>query len=187
MICVFGDSIAFGMNDLKGGWVNRLKSDYNIINKSIPGHKTTDRIKTISDILEEVKPDLTMIALGINDSSMNFGKNSVNIEVFEKTYSELVKISKKYTKKIICIGLTYVDEKKLNPRPIIIYKSRSNSEVKKYDSIINKIAKKEKVHYLSMYDLLNDDDLSDGLHPNTLGHEKMYKVIKKELLKLSKS
>ncbi len=42
---------------------------------------------------------------------------------------------------------------------------------------------KEKVNYLKMPDLLDKEDLEDGLHPNSKGHQKLFLKVKDFLLK----
>lgn len=187
MIVVFGDSIAFGMNDIKGGYVNRLKKDFEIINKSIPGETSSGILKRIKKNLENLSPDIIMIAIGANDSTLVLKKNRVPLLVFKKNYKKIIKISKEHSKKIICLGITCVDESKMNPRTFRRYVSSTNSTIEKYNLAIKEIAKEEKLIYVHLQDLLKDDDLSDGLHPNSVGHEKLYEKLKKELLNLSKS
>ncbi|MEA1963419.1 MAG: hypothetical protein U9M94_04270 [Patescibacteria group bacterium] len=36
--------------------------------------------------------------------------------------------------------------------------------------------------FIEMFDLLNDEDLEDGLHPNSDGHEKMFKRVRDFLI-----
>ena len=187
MITVFGDSIAFGEFDSLGGYINRLKKDFEIINKSICGEDTKGLLLRLENNLKKTKPDKVIIALGINDSAIFMKKNNVSISDFEKNYKLIIKIIKTYTNKIICIGLTRVDETKTNPIPWEDSFSYNNKEANKYDSIVEKITKQENLNYISMKNLLNIEELEDGLHPNSIGHEKMYEKMRKELLKLSKS
>lgn len=181
-IIVFGDSIAFGMNDIKGGYVNRLKKDFEMINKSIPGETSTGILKRIKKNLENLSPDIIIIAIGANDSTFVFKKNRVPLIDFKKNYEEIIKISKEYSNKIICLGITCVDEAKMNPRTFRRYVSSTNFTIEKYNLAIKEIAKEEKIVYIHLQDLLKNEDLSDGLHPNSTGHEKMYEIIKKKLI-----
>ena len=48
---------------------------------------------------------------------------------------------------------------------------------------LEKIAKKNKSKYVYLFNLLEKKDLEDGLHPNSIGHLEMYKLIKKESIK----
>ncbi|MBT3721515.1 hypothetical protein HN789_01815 [archaeon] len=181
MIVVFGDSIAFGEFDNRGGWANRLKKDFKIINRSICGEDTIGLLKRIKIELEQLNPNKIIIALGINDSAKFLKKNRVSLTDFKKNYDLIIQLSKFYSKEIYCIGLTRVDEKKVCPIPwdnLIYY---HNSEADKYDNAIEKIAKKHNLRYISMKKILLLSEMEDGLHPNSEGHIKMYKKMKKIL------
>ncbi len=184
MIAVFGDSIAFGHNDLKGGWATRLKKDFEIINRSISGEDSIGLLNRLKKSLDELQPDIIIIAIGINDSSIFYKNHRVQLKDFKKTYSLILELSKVYSKKIICLGLTRVDESLVDPIPWNTLVSYDNKSVEKYDSAIKKIAEKNKAEYICLFDLLEKKDLDDGLHPNSKGHQKLYKEIKKQIKKL---
>ena len=184
MIAVFGDSIAFGEHDSKGGWATRLKKDFKIINRSICGETTIGLLKRLKQSLDELHPDIIIIALGMNDSSRFYKNHRVPLKDFKKTYLLIVELSKAYAKKVICLGLTKVNESLVNPIPLETVSSYDNTSIKKYDEVIKKIAKKNKSKYVYLFNLLEKKDLEDGLHPNSIGHLEMYKLIKKELKKI---
>ena len=43
---------------------------------------------------------------------------------------------------------------------------------------IKEICAKNNLLFIEMQDLLKDEDLEDGLHPNSKGHEKMFLRVK---------
>ena len=200
-IVIFGDSITWGANDFKcGGWVSRLRADlesnqdfdnsYSIYNCGISGDNSEDlllrfEIESISRHREKADENIVIIAIGINDSQniSKKGNYAVEPKQFENNLKKLIKLSKKYFDKIIFIGLTNVDEKKTVPLPWSKDKSYYSSDVKMYDEIIKKQAKKSNFQYIEMYDVVSLKEMKDGLHPDEIGHEKMYLKIKKELLK----
>lgn len=58
----------------------------------------------------------------------------------------------------------------------------SNDSVSKYNSIIEKVCREYNLPFIPMFDLLEKNELDDGLHPNSIGHEKMFLRIKDFLL-----
>jgi lysophospholipase L1-like esterase len=171
-ICIFGDSIVWGASDKKGGWVNSLKSSFmdfiHIYNLGVCGDTTDYLLERFKVECEAREPTKIVFAIGINDSSSDSG---INIKKFENNLNELVKQAKEFTKDIVFIGLTRVDESKTQG-------DYMNDKISEYDSVLKKVAGES---YVELFDLLEDADLEDGLHPNTKGHEKIFKRIQDSL------
>jgi len=191
IMLVFGASSTWGAWDFeKGGWVNRLRlfldnretEDYfEVYNLGISGDNTRGLLKRIEIECEARNPTTIIISIGENDSA----KNSyvyVPLEEFEKNMLKIIKISKKITSKIILLGTKRVDESKTNPVPWDKSVSYTNKDFEEYDKVIMKVAKKEKISYLKMSDLMNKEDLEDGIHPNIKGHEKIFQRVKDFLI-----
>jgi len=189
-ILIFGDSIAYGASDNEfGGWVNRLRIyldnkldiDYNIFNLSIPGETTKDVLKRFQDECkaryQKGKKLMVVFAIGINDTQNIGDKNRVTIEQFKKNIKILINVTKKFTKEILFIGFTKVDEVKTVPVSWDNEKSFYNKKIVEFDKALENICEISSVKYLKVYDLLNLTDLEDGIHPNRAGHEKLFKSI----------
>ncbi len=192
-ICVFGDSTTRGEWDLeKGGWVNRLQ---------IYVHsKNTNRDKvynlgisagTTSTILERFefeakirKADALIFQSGGNDSvvleSKN-GPNNIPIDQFRKNLEEIIQKAKNITSNIIFIGFKNVDETKVTPAPWGDY--YFNIEIKKYNEVMKNVCQENNIPYLDIFGLLENEDFTDGLHPNAAGHEKIFEKVKNFLEK----
>lgn len=56
-----------------------------------------------------------------------------------------------------------------------------DENIKTYNAKIEEVCKKSGVFFLDMYDLLDNTNLEDGLHPSPQGHEKMFLRVKKFL------
>ena len=204
-ILVFGDSIVWGFGDSeKGGWTNLLKvffqsSEYtkNLIFNTVYnlgiGGDTTDLLlerfrNEVEARVEENhgirKTDIMIFAIGTNDSIFLNSKDNprVNLEDFRKNLRELINQAKKFTKKIIFIGLNEVDESKTAPTPWNKSRYWTNESMKKYDSMIRLVCQKNDILFIPMFDLLNKKDLIDGLHPNSRGHQKIFERVKDFLL-----
>jgi len=193
-IMVFGDSITFGVSDNEcGGWVNRLRmylenneeNDYNVFNLGISGEITEETLSRFececSARYDEERNTIIVFAIGINDTQDINGNYRVSIEQFEYNIKELINKAKKFTNNILCIGLTKVDESKVVPLPWNSNKSYFNEKIIKFDNLLENISNDEKVGYLKMYNLLSQDELSDGLHPDSTGHQNICDEVIKNL------
>lgn len=193
IICVFGDSTAWGAWDMeKGGWVNRLwlflaereGRDYvEIYNQSISGG-TTETILERFEKESKIRDSKWLIfQTGGNDASYERkpGNYSVKPEKFRKNLEKIIKKAKKITSNIIFTDLRNCDESKTMPVPWrdIYY---TNKNIKKYTEIIKDVCQKQGVLFLDIEDLDNKD-FKDGLHPNANGHEKIFKQTKDFLIK----
>lgn len=194
-IIVFGDSITWGASDYEcGGWVSRLKNyfendsdnDIDVYNLGVSGDTTGDLLLRfrIECLARNRHPQIIIFAIGTNDSQYINSKNNPRtpIDKFENNLKELIKQAKEFSNKIIFIGLTKVDESKLMPVPWSGEKFYDNENVLKYNSVIKNVSEKYKLPFINLFDLLDMDNLDDGLHPNSNGHEKMFLEIKKFLL-----
>jgi lysophospholipase L1-like esterase len=191
-ICVFGSSIGHGRNDSEcGGWCDRLKRYYfnegcgtSVYNLSISGDISSDVVKRFAVEYNARQPKIVLIAIGMNDSTFddNLKKSRASLKDMQKNIEYLISTIKTNGSKVAVIGLTYVDEKRTMPVPWALNLLYSNDNVKKYDKILEKVSNDNNIPYCYMYDLLRDEDLDDGLHPNAEGHKKMYEKIKNFLI-----
>ena len=189
-ICIFGASSTQGFYDLeKGGWADRLKiyayekslttDDYfEVFNLGVSGNTSRDLLKRFNNEAKERNPSVIIISLGDNDSGLK-----ISISEYADNMNKILSLAKKLTHNIILIGLKKVNEKLTNPVPWNKDAHYINSEIKKYDSKLNDIAIKHKLEYLPIFNLLNDTDLEDGLHPNSKGHEKIFNKVRDLLIK----
>ena len=188
-ICVFGDSISWGVCDPElGSWVTRLRNfcetkyeNVNVYNLGINGETTTGLLKRVEVESKSYKPDIIIFAIGTNDSGYLYVQNQHEtlMEDYKKNIAKLYKIAAKFAKKIIFIGLTNVDETRTIPwDEDELY---ANKSVKEYDDVIKDFCLKNKVKFILMDKLLENYDLGDGLHPDAQGYHKMFEAIKKEL------
>lgn len=187
-ICVFGDSISWGEWDIeKGGWANRLwlyveekiKGKIWIYNLGIPGGTTKTTLERFETEAKVREADGLIFQAGVNDSCLlgKDGPNTISLEDFRKNLEEIIGRAKNITPNIIFFGLWSVNEAKTKPVTWgdIYY---VNEEIKKYDAVIKETCEKNSVLYLDIFDLLKNEELEDGLHPNTVGHEKIFEKAK---------
>jgi lysophospholipase L1-like esterase len=191
-ILVFGDSITYGACDDKcGGWVNRLrlhldkKYDYgtDVFNLGISGEVTAEVLARFDDDcrgrVQAHHRTVIIFAIGTNDAQDIDGADRVGGAEFERNIIGLVNKSRRYTRDIVFVGLTPVDEARTTGRI-----SYLNEKVVQFDGIIEKVAKEQGAAYVKMFDCLCAGDLADGLHPNDVGHEKMFERMRDALRSL---
>lgn len=195
-ICIFGDSIAWGASDpKKGGWVGRLwkhcisqdlqcNEDVDVYNLGVSGDNTEDLLLRFSTELEARLSDyktLVVFAIGINDSQfvISKNKNRVSLDDFEANLKELIKQTKEHSSDIVFIGLTKVDESKTTPIPWNTDKKYMNEYVSQYNDKIKEVASEASATFIDLSTVVNEDDLTDGLHLSTEGHEKVFSEVMK--------
>jgi len=186
-ICVFGDSTAWGAWDLeRGGWVNRLwlfladkDQDINLYNLSISGGTTETILARFEAEAKIREADMFIFQTGGNDAAYEYreGNYLVLSDKFKANIEEIIKKAKQITDKIIFVGFNNVNEIKTKP---VLWRDiyYTNDNIKKYNEIIKEVCVEQKVLFLDVFGLLSNDDLDDGVHPNSDGHNKIFKKVK---------
>jgi len=191
-IIVFGASITYGAWDLQGGWVDRLKQYchrfdledkfyYLVENLGISGDTSKgvlERFESETKVRTRGKDDIIIVSIGINDSQWlnNENKWRVSQEEFKNNIQEIINLAKKYTDKLILIGLN--KSKDVDPIPWAPEKSYKNERIEIFDKIIKEKSQENNIHFINVLDLITEENLEDGLHPNTQGHKKIFERVK---------
>ncbi len=159
-ILVFGASTTYGAWDREGGWVQRLRKlldektladegYFLIYNLGVSGDDTEDLLKRFKS---ETKPRLKeqeetafIFEIGINDSQFVHSQNNLRVppEKFKNNIQTLIDTAKRFSPKIIFVGLAPVDESKTTPIPWHTDASYKNEYIQKYDEIIKKACEKK--------------------------------------------
>ncbi len=196
-ILFFGDSIteggrnAFDPTDLGSGYVkiaaNKLRllypdTQFEILNRGVGGNTTSDLLLRTHE-LEEEKPDIIVLQIGINDVWQRFSLGvDTPPETFKKNYIELVKRGKETGAKLILIQpyvLSMEDKRRFRP-----YLDR-------YNKAIREVAAKEKLPLIPMdeiftgltQDIAPSQFTTDGVHPTHRGCRYLADQVIKELKK----
>lgn len=202
-----GDSITAGSWDECGGWANRLAGQLMArTGTSANKHKGFYCMPcnlgvsgdTAPDIFRRLKSEITarifsaaendtiqfVFAVGVNDSVylLDEQKNAYSDKEFQNDLVEIIKLAKSFTDNISFIGLLPVDEDRVNPTPWAPDRAYMNQNIKHFNGMIEAVCQKQNIPFLSLFEkwlAMTDykDYLSDGLHPNTKGHELMAKEI----------
>ncbi len=192
---------------MRGGWTERLKSFFDkktlsdpgsnfncsVYNLGVDGNTAEEILKRFEfetkQRIEEEKETIFIFATGVNDSCFVQSRNTLLVlpEKFKENIQKLINLAQKFSSKIIFVGLTPVDETKVNPFPYSTSrKSYKNESIEKYNEIIKLVCKENKIDFLEIFEKWIKIDykglLEDGLHPNSKGHEKIFEVVKNFLI-----
>lgn len=204
-LLVFGDSVAWGAWDEKGGWAQRLKEfaddndveedfyDVMVYNVSISGNTSEDLVRRFEFEAKQrmdKKGGVTVVfAIGTNDAGFLKSKKGcwVPKKKFESNLHRLISTARKFPAKIVFVGLFPADEARTRPVPWCLDLSYLNSNLKEYDEIIKRVCKEERVGFIEMFDKIKKGDYrklqADGIHPNAKGHQKIFETVKEALVK----
>ena len=159
-ILIFGDSITWGAYDPEqGGWATRLRNyfeakdnDTDVYNLGVSGDTTADLLNRIEIEVKSREPDLIIFAIGINDAQFIHSTNGlhVSLDEFQQNLAKLLSVAKKFTDKVVFVGLTKVDESKTTPIPWNTDKSYTNENIERLDNAIKKFCEDKKLKFITM-------------------------------------
>ncbi len=185
-ILVFGDEIV----DYKYILSRILEYDssdnyYTVLNFEMLGDTTEDVKNRFDDeckaiCSKDTKP-IIIFSIGVNDTQNINGEDKVCLEAFINNIITIINSAKKYTDNILFIGLTKVDESKIEFFPWNKDKCYSDSKIILFDFVLKEICLENNVDYIDAYDLLESKDLFDGLHLNANGQHKVCNKIKSKI------
>jgi len=186
-ICVFGDSLVYGLGDvIEGGWVTRLEKKINsnklkFFNFGIPGDTSRDLLNRISDEIKILNPDMIIVFIGANDSSYytKTEETLISQDEYKKNIQKIFSISKKYTSNIIFLGLPRMDDSITTKWNFKTHFCNKNLSI--FDNIIKNFCKENKIKYIPTKKAFNKKLLTDGAHPNPKGYHKLMNLIEKEI------
>jgi len=203
-ILVFGDSITYGVWDKYGGWVQKLRkfldektlskpeTYFLIYNLGISGGTVEDLLERFEfetkQRLKENEGTIFIFAQGINDSQYVHSQKNLRCppQKFQRNLQTLINLAKKFSSTIVFLGLTPVDESKVDPMPWNIDRSYKNKNVKTFNDIIKSICNGNAIFFIEIYKNLVKTDykrlLEDGAHPNSDGHQKIFEIVKEFLV-----
>lgn len=210
-ILIFGDSSVYGCWDKESGWVNRLRKflDRKRLSKYRKTRQITDmdlvyplgrsgdategvlerfKFETKCRIIE-TRETIIIFQVGKNDTYyLDFDSPKKSLRTTPDKFSEkiqkLIDEAKKFTSKIVFIGLTPVDESSVSPLPWAKNKYLKNENVKRYNEVIKSVCKKNDVYFIEIFEKLKNGNkyLEDGLHLNSEGHKRIFELVRDFLL-----
>ena len=200
-VLVFGDSIAYGYNDIEGGWPARIRKYYDtqrlkhgaaeqpsLYNLGIDADTSLDvleRVEAETSARERADNTALIIAIGVNDTLIRDGEEISNPRKFVENLHEIAAVARYYTDKMLFVGLTPVDEDRCNkpgPDGVEYY----NQRILKFETALEQFCEQDGLPFVKLYDVFKQqhelhDLLPDGLHPNEMGHHLIASLVLPEL------
>lgn len=201
-IIVVGDSIAAGRKVEKSkSWpmllakeIDEHDKDLTLVhNLSIPGDKSSsilDRLeRELPQRCRKKYPDdhsAIIFSFGINDAKRDLKSHllSTPANLFAKNCRLIADIGLKYADKVIFIGLTPINEEKTKSGEEF---SLSVGDWEDYDKMIKNVCLEKELKSIALIGQWGESEtteslLEDGIHPNELGHRKIFDSIKPEII-----
>ncbi|HSW79086.1 MAG TPA: GDSL-type esterase/lipase family protein [Candidatus Babeliales bacterium] len=201
-VLVFGDSITQGFWDTEGGWVARLRKHYDklqiqdlknrdeptVFNLGISGGNSKTILALFNNEVAARKNSenlAIMISTGVNDSCIEKqGRlHSTSPNDYLANLQELAEKAKKYSSRVIFVGLVACDEKQTTP---VFWRDihYTNKHIAGYEEVMAKVAEEQKISFIPVHAEFKkhldagEKLLADGLHPNNDGHELVFELVR---------
>lgn len=209
-VLVFGASITQGFWDTEGGWVGRLRKHYDelqlvdvlnndeptIFNLGVSGDTTKDLLARFENEVQARSwrgEDYAVIfSVGTNNAYKKDGKRFSTVKEYQQDLKDLVSSAKKYTSKVMMVGLPSCEEEITNPVPWADGISYANEDIKEVDGAMKAVCEQEDLPYINVFDDFESARkegkklFTDGIHPNNHGHELIFKKVLPRLDELLK-
>ncbi len=147
------------------------------------------RKKIFSNFIPNVKVKI-VVSFGVNDARYidNMNTPEISEEEFKRNFNLILNIfsnEKNFSIKedLIILGPTKIDE-----TLTLTWKGKNNrfwknERISQFRDILKEFSEEHTLLFLDLFDLLQEEDLIDGLHPNPEGHEKIKNEVKNFLIK----
>lgn len=186
---MFGDSIAIGLWDDRGGWPERLwdgRSRF-VYNLGVDGETSEDVRKRFESEAESRanRNSVIIIAVGVNDSSRIDTANRVSLTDYTENVGQMIDIAReRFTKRIMCVGLAPIDQRQSR----LSWRNRFLSSLrigKRTKAALKNLSESKGVAYVSLANIMIEKYLSeDGVHPLPAGHLIIAQKVMKTLRRL---
>ncbi len=191
-VLVFGDSITWGAFDLeKGGWADRLKTHFlkgysewgiQVYNLGVSSNDTRGVLQFLEQEIARIakiepEDNILLFSIGTNDPRYldRKGNYYVPLGEFEQNLKRIISVGRKHSDRLIFTGLMKVDERLTKPWKENEY--WENEDLERYDRTLRSVCRSEKVDFIPLWEVIGENDLCDGLHPDAGGHEKIFRKV----------
>ena len=171
---------------------------YTVYNCGVSGDTTADLLKRFEvecyaryhEPVEIYKESfIVFFSIGMNDTQFLRNKGGIRIseDEFKSNIKKLIELARKFTSNIIFVGFYPIEESKVSPLPWNTNISYKYDYVEMYNKIIQSICEENNLSFIDIFNQFYKTDyknlLSDGLHPNSEGHKKIFEIVKDFLIK----
>lgn len=202
-VLVFGASTVQGFWDSQGGWADRLKKHYDeiqlqdlskdiphVMNLGISADGSAELLKRIGSECEarQNKKGLTVVvSIGSNSAAIANGQPVASAEQYKSEMAEIITAAKRYTAKVMLVGLPAVDESKTTPLPWADWYYK-NDRIAEFEGAAKQLAEEQEIPFVAVHEAMSESrenlNAGDGLHPNDAGHQFIFELVQPELDKL---
>lgn len=195
-ILVFGDSITQGFWDTDGGWVQRIRTVYDketiktgydlptIFNLGISGNSSGDIVERFEAETEARYQDEKLglvFAVGVNDSRTKSGVNFSEPKEYKSNLEKLLAMARKYSDKIVFVGLTPCVEERSNP---VSWGDTgyTNDRIRVFNQVLEDFCHDNALQFIDILTPFTEagaktELLPDSLHPNNEGHQLIADIV----------
>lgn len=195
-VLVFGDSITQGFWDTDGGWVQRIRTVYDketiktgydlptIFNLGISGNSSGDIVERFEAETEARYQDEKLglvFAVGVNDSRTKSGVNFSEPEEYKSNLEKLLAMARKYSDKIVFVGLTPCVEERSNP---VSWGDTgyTNNRIRVFNQVLEDFCHDNTLEFIDILTPFTEagaktELLPDSLHPNNEGHQLIADIV----------
>ena len=186
VVC-FGDSITHGAKVDGHSWVYFLSKDHkniNFINEGRNGRKTSDKNEILPVLKKYPDADYFLIFLGVND--LKNGNDSMVNKCIENMEWMINKIreTNQNTRIVILapvdISLKTMDTTNVRKK----YNENTKSSLVILEKGYKKLAKEDKLGFISLLNTVTPSNYVDGVHPDIKGQQEIADAVWKGLNKL---
>lgn len=201
-VLVFGDSITQGFWDTEGGWVQRLRAHYDSLQvKDLSTDQPTIfnlgvSADTTTNLLERFEPEVKaranqevviMFCIGTNNAAVEGnGRQWSTPEQYKKDLEMLIEKARRFTDKIMFVGLPPCDDSKTTPVSWIDI-HYTNERIFEFETVMREVCQAQNIPHVPIFEKLKttfeggQELFADGLHPNNAGHELIASIVRPEL------
>lgn len=191
-IVAIGASTVYGRVDPDGGgWVGRLRQWHEqqhpqnaVFNLGIGGDTTAGFLARMKTEVPIRKPDLILFSGGMNDAKRIGSRDApvtTPLPQFEKNIREIIKTGRQLADLIV---VSFGPKDEIRTTPVAgseNYYLKSDAE--KYAQATKEICEAAKVPHIDIFNEWLEIDYmpllaDDGLHPNSLGHQKIFESVR---------
>lgn len=165
-VTVIGDSIVHGgIDDEFGGWVNRLKVQSwregrgdHVFNLGLGGNSSRDMLARAEAEIKARQGHAknVIFSTGTNDMNLN-----IPLAEFQANLARLGEIATGFGQQVCFMGLFMRTDRDMA------------RETAAYDAVIREVCSSGGYTYIPTADVIEANDLPDGVHPNAAGHAKL--------------
>ena len=170
-VLFFGDSIS---SDNLGYRISVTRAaELEAYDATVSGGTSSMMIQDAKATIQKICPDIVSIMIGTNDSVSTDGMHIVSIEEYERNVRALLRWSRQIGARILLFEIPPISEKAFNERNSKQYKTQSNENIKKYNSVLKKLADELNIQLIPHKWMNGNEDMfePDAVHLSVKAQE----------------